>query len=127
MFLSKIFKKELDPIQTELLEYGYVKDEKYNRVCKKLDKGMGYITVNKTHITITIDHKDYLEEKHHDNVWEQLEKVVPSIDNKLLLGSLGFEFVAAVIKVSQNVSANELNQLADKFYNEVLKIVLPLL
>ena len=127
MFLLKLFKKELTPIQTELLQYGWVKDEKYNKVNKTNSNGFADIKVRSGLIWIAFNHNKELKEEYHDKVWDELTKLVPSIDNRFELGSLGFEYLEIITKEENNITAYELNEIVDRYYEEIYKIIEPLL
>jgi len=127
MFLSKLFKKELAPIQTELLQYGWEKDEKYNKINKVNSNGFADIKVGKGLIWIGFNHNKELKEEYHDKVWDELTKLVPIVDSRFQLGSLGFEFLEIITKEENNITSNELNDVVDKYYEEIYKIIEPLL
>jgi hypothetical protein len=127
MFLSKLFKKELAPIQTELLQYGWVKDEKYNKINKVNSNGFADITVNKGLIWIGFKHNKDLSEEYHDKVWDELTQLVPTIDSRFQLGCLGFEFLQITTNDENNITAIELNDIVDKYCEEIYKIIEPLL
>ena len=56
-------------------------------------------------------------------MWDELAKLVPTIDDRFELGSLGFEFLEIIINEESNITANELNNVIDKYYNEIYKII----
>lgn len=131
------FKKKLTEMQVGLLDYGYTKNEKYNYVEKKLKIGTCDVQTPGLFATAMSTRKETLiiywnwgeknlEEKHHDEVWNKLETLIPEIDSRFILNSLGFEFVSIMINESDFSSPLELNNLLDKFCEKMEELIAPL-
>jgi hypothetical protein len=78
-------------------------------------------------IWIGFKHNKDLSEEYHDKVWDELTQLVPTIDSRFQLGCLGFEFLQITTNDENNITAIELNDIVDKYCEEIYKIIEPLL